>query len=650
VCGSSSEGALICWGNDIEAQSEPPFELETSGDGVEDAADNCPSDDNGPVNGTCTAGLIGTTCYAHTDCDPGGYCSRFQEDGDFDGVGDVCDNCLGLQNPQQFDRDGDGVGDACDGTPDGETVKILVVPVLAGGGAPLTGGGSASAMALGGGAMMSTSDSYEIRLTCTSSVQIGRLQFGLIFPPEAIAATANFGGVPSCTGLSPGTGCEFAPLIGGTVDKESSFIVRGAEIIGADPNTIFFSLIGIDSGGGPDLCNVSPVELLATIEVAALSASQPGSLSQSDSDLAQLASGGGGYDDPPDPVQDSDGSSVAGTNWAYVAGDGEAAVKVLISPAIDPNDGEDWVLKLESPEEIRRIKIGFDDTTGLFETLECDATDCCPGTCSLDVCDQANLLLGPSIDPCKSRAEYNAILQVHYVILEGKLPADSFLGDHTLIHTPNFPAPSRTTLGLLRVPPSRAHIEPGFKLEEIDLVAPTGPPFVIPGTGDTPYPAPVDLTGSGELSEDADGDEISNDTDNCVAYDNFYQIDTGGLQESGQPLPLFDGVGDGCQCGDALGNSQITGPGFPTPSDLGDVTELQNLLAGVPLDPEPVQAAAMAQAANARCSVSGITTGAGKPYDCDIKDVLTVALAIDGRGPGLSAVCSRNTAGQPLDQ
>jgi len=34
-----------------------------------------------------------------------------------DGVGDACDNCIGMPNASQADGDGDGVGDACDCAP-----------------------------------------------------------------------------------------------------------------------------------------------------------------------------------------------------------------------------------------------------------------------------------------------------------------------------------------------------------------------------------------------------------------------------------------------------------------------------------------------------------------------------------------------------
>ncbi len=65
------------------------FAADGDGDGVEDGADNCPTEANGD-----------------------------QLDGDQDGVGDSCDSCPGLFNTEQDDNDQDGVGDGCDGCPD----------------------------------------------------------------------------------------------------------------------------------------------------------------------------------------------------------------------------------------------------------------------------------------------------------------------------------------------------------------------------------------------------------------------------------------------------------------------------------------------------------------------------------------------------
>ena len=59
-------------------------DVDTDGDGVPDASDDCPLVPNAD-----------------------------QADADGDGVGDACDNCPVTFNPNQQDRDGDGMGDAC---------------------------------------------------------------------------------------------------------------------------------------------------------------------------------------------------------------------------------------------------------------------------------------------------------------------------------------------------------------------------------------------------------------------------------------------------------------------------------------------------------------------------------------------------------
>lgn len=62
--------------------------VDTDGDSIPDAVDNCPLVPN--LN---------------------------QLDGDGDGVGDACDNCRFVANPTQDDTDGDGIGDSCDNCP-----------------------------------------------------------------------------------------------------------------------------------------------------------------------------------------------------------------------------------------------------------------------------------------------------------------------------------------------------------------------------------------------------------------------------------------------------------------------------------------------------------------------------------------------------
>ncbi|HUM10124.1 MAG TPA: thrombospondin type 3 repeat-containing protein, partial [Myxococcaceae bacterium] len=72
--------------------------VDTDGDGVDDARDNCPTVANGDQKDTDQDG-IGDAC---------------DKDIDNDGVLNAQDNCVKDANPDQRDDDGDGVGDVCD--------------------------------------------------------------------------------------------------------------------------------------------------------------------------------------------------------------------------------------------------------------------------------------------------------------------------------------------------------------------------------------------------------------------------------------------------------------------------------------------------------------------------------------------------------
>jgi hypothetical protein len=115
-------------------------DADTDGDGIADAADNCPSvanpdqlntdgdslgnacdpdDDNDSVGDTAdNCALVPNADQTDTDGDGQG--NACDADDDNDGVGDAADNCALVANPTQLDTDRDGQGDACDADDDND--------------------------------------------------------------------------------------------------------------------------------------------------------------------------------------------------------------------------------------------------------------------------------------------------------------------------------------------------------------------------------------------------------------------------------------------------------------------------------------------------------------------------------------------------
>lgn len=86
--------------------------VDTDGDGIADAQDNCPNKSNPDQKDTDGDGIgdVCDNCIATANPD--------QQDTDGDGKGDACDNCVSTPNANQADSDGDGIGDACDNCKD----------------------------------------------------------------------------------------------------------------------------------------------------------------------------------------------------------------------------------------------------------------------------------------------------------------------------------------------------------------------------------------------------------------------------------------------------------------------------------------------------------------------------------------------------
>jgi len=591
-----STGSIACWGEDGSGQSTPP--LDSDSDGLEDPVDNCPFDAN-----------------------PG------QADADGDGVGDACDNCSSAPNADQFDRDGDGLGDLCDNCPsnfnpgqgdDCDPVIISVVEVTGGGGSGASGAGPLDAV----------DTYYEIRLSCPERedennppIKIRRIELGMQLPfaiPPAEAMFGDLGDGTSCG--APPTYCTDATAVNAAVlDKDLSYVLEGGNI-DSDADTFYFSFLGNEATPGVDdsrdICKDGPAEYwLAQVGVASLPDNEWAQIT-----VSGLVDASTGYDDyDGDTIIDDERAPLDDWDWAFARSSADLPVKLSFSRALRDDTGTRWLLKLESTVELHRITFGILGLPGDYQLLGCT-----PGSGTMAQCSDTNEL-GPSVDwehsytghtgdPDLSDGAPNTM----YVTLQGNLPPQNGAYD-TLIHITE--TPSRVTLGTLETLGGDAGLVPSVTLNKAAAIASPDDPFVTSDLSGQSL-STVGFLGTPAGSDDTDGDDIADDTDNCIYAQNGLgqldpQADHGRLNSV-----VPDGQGDACQCGEGDGDGQIL---------QSDLDALRMVLARDREQEDPQQSDAD-KAALARCSVSADTPEGEEPdaAACNIKDLVVLKKALDG--------------------
>ena len=582
-CGFTPNGALHCWGSNVFGQAEPA--TDTDGDGVSDAADNCPTAANAA-----------------------------QADRDGDGAGDACDRCLNRPNPDQLDRDQDGRGDRCEKEAE---VRIERVGGGAGMGAGAgAGAGAGFAMMTGGagaGPVLNDSE-WLVTLTCGAE-PVERVTLGLVLPDIISPADFQVGvdafGEESCLDADP-TNCVNATGVFAAINPAASFFVD-ANIAGR-PNTFYFTMVG--SGPSSRIC--VPGQTVQMFKVASRTEATVTDADRvlfTQEGLADVDNVIGGF--PTDPFLNTSGAPMPVDDYIWAVGPFDALVKVSIKPSIGDPTGELWDLYLDAGIEVRDLTIGLLAPIGA-NFGEIQVMGCQPGNPDLsninDFCDEfdssvtSTALPGASwtvgIDPTVGGGD---VLFVH---LFGSLNVGGF--EDTLNEVNQ-----AVKLATVQVLGAEGN-PPPITLEMADVVSPFGSAFSESDVGPLPT-NDVSLIEAGGLVTDSDADGVVNDSDNCVFAPNPLQIDAGGLQ-----LSVGDGIGDTCQCGEGHGPQSIDGGTI----DNTDRVLIQQVLVGSNPDPD----------AGERCSVSGDDT-------CDILDVVVLELATDGRpetppGPGLDAVCA----------
>ncbi len=480
-----------------------------------------------------------------------------QQDGESDGVGDLCDNCPDELNPGQLDGDDDGIGDACDACPDVpgtfcDPTRLLLRP------RPPTGvAESAGPLAAGGvvaqvlpGSCPQPSTFIDVVLECGANT-IHEAGIGLIVGPGVLPECTAFqvacpGG---CTVLTQGPGLTSPPLPPG---------VRS--------DTLYFQV------SGSPLCTLGQIVPLGTVE---LGLGVEGFLPPpTDAGVAEVGFAG---------VRDEAGAAVSGAELEIASGAAVPVVTLRVEPAIGDTTQTRWQVLLASATPIHRATWSMQGFQGVTPAQMSFAG------CTLNVGDGrrncpasavSSADFGAGLDPAQTFTIGPDASGRMVIVATGVIP----FGDLPIINT----NANLKLLGVLQYQGQGA--QPGLGFLGLDADPEFRAAF-IDADDQLIQASSAGLRTLFEPPDDSDGDQVSDESDNCPNKSNLSQADDGKVitrrcnatgplctsdsQCSGQPC-LFtpngpDAIGTACQCGD--GDNGIV--------DTNDPILLQQELAGL---------------------------------------------------------------------
>lgn len=458
---------------------------------------------------------------------------------------------------------------------------------------------------------------YRIILEC-GDTPIRELYFGLIFPQAmSIDDPFNFGGCTDDT-INDGdlfcTGANVGPTV-----AETSFVTvpDGVSAGTKRGDTLYVQLVGAGGSQGLTLCDPGdPVAFIADFFI--------------DEPVPQLVfnprAGGVGIDPAGLPLPES--------SIRLIGQPDGTETRVFIRPAVGDLTGTQYSVSMSSELAISRFSFGL--------TMPPNASALSFGDCTVDLGPSrrrgcANgAELGSSIDfqsirtigPAEDLPTFGGLrADSIYVYLEGNLEAGETLGainvpgNQVLLGYFTFDEPPPPGFGFVPTP----HFEQIQNLDQAwggevnDWTETDG--------GDVQSISLFSSAGYGGGEDpDLDLDGIENADDRCPYVSSAGNADNGTLEQPFTPslaANIADGIGNECQCGDAIESDTVITP---------DIDLLRDALN------DPGVAASISPEALAKCNAIGPVIGVidpatQLPIDCNLNDVFALIKGRLGAGP-----------------